>query len=156
MGGRGEERQREKGNGLCLQRTVCSSEVWIPGEGLVWLRGQELMRRRKAALGFPHSCANIRRVCFSSHHSNFLSLFFFFCLCRAAPMACEHSQAKGLIGVTATGLYHSSWQHQILHSRPGIEPVSSQRQCWVLNPWSHNGDSNTCFSLRNVPFGPFP
>ena len=32
-----------------------------------------------------------------------------------------------------------SWTHWV---RPGIEPTSSQRQCWILSPWSHNGNSS--------------
>ena len=31
--------------------------------------------------------------------------------------------------------------------RPGIEPASSQRQCWVLNPLSHNGNSLFSFLI---------
>ena len=73
-----------------------------------------------------------------------LSLFFFFCLFRAAPMAYRSSQYRGQIGATAVSLHHShSNMGSELHlqptpqlnvrslthwARPGIEPVSS----WIL------------------------
>ena len=47
----------------------------------------------------------------------FLS-FFFFCLfvfSGATSMAYRGSQARGLIGATAAGLHHSSWQRRILN-----------------------------------------
>ena len=42
-------------------------------------------------------------------------------------------------------LHCSLWQHWITRSlihwrRPGIEPTSSRRYHWVLNPLSHNGN----------------
>ena len=30
-------------------------------------------------------------------------------------------------------------------SRPGIKPAQLQRQCWILNPLHHNGNSASCF-----------
>ena len=39
--------------------------------------------------------------------------FFFFFFSRAAPVAYEGSQARGLIGAVAAS--HSSWQRQILN-----------------------------------------
>ena len=67
------------------------------------------------------------------HQHSLLSFFlFFFLLFRAAPMAHGGSQARGLIGATATrdpshifGLYHSSLQCRILN------PVSEARD------WTH-------------------
>ena len=41
--------------------------------------------------------------------------FFFFCLFTATPAAYGGSQARGLIGATAAGLYHG-------HSNTGSEP----------------------------------
>ena len=60
------------------------------------------------------------------HRRKQVYLFIYFCLFRAAPVACGSSQARGLIGTTAAAtampdpspicdLHHSSWQHQILN-----------------------------------------
>ena len=53
-----------------------------------------------------------------------------FCLFRAALVAYGVSQARGLIGVAAAGLHHSSRQHQILN------PLSeaSDRTCNLMIP----------------------
>ena len=49
-------------------------------------------------------------------------------------------------------LPHNLWQQWILNPlRPGIEPVSSQRQCQVLNLLSHSGNSHLVFEDR-LPF----
>ena len=45
----------------------------------------------------------------------YISMFFVFCLSRAAPAAYGESQARGLIGAVATRLHHS-------HSNAGSEP----------------------------------
>ena len=86
-------------------------------------------------------------------HNILLSIFFFFCLFRAAPAAHVSSQARGRFGATAASLHcshcnagsklgicnlhHSSQKHQIpdplsntrsLTHWAGIEPMSS----WIL------------------------
>ena len=54
------------------------------------------------------------------------SLFFFFFLFRAAPLAYGGSRARGWIGVMAAGLYHSHSNRSLTHwARPGIEPETS-------------------------------
>ena len=74
------------------------------------------------------------------------------------PAAFESSWARGQIRAVAWPM-PQPWQHRIQVTsansgaacsntrslthwvRPGIEPASSQRQCWVLNPLSHNRNS---------------
>ena len=53
-------------------------------------------------------------------------------------------------------LCHSLWQHQILSSlsQAGIVPTSSQRQCYVLNPLSHNKNSIVSSINMEIFFGP--
>ena len=55
--------------------------------------------------------------------------------------------ARGRIRAAAAGLRHShnnSNTGSLTHwARPRIEPTSSQRQCRVLNQWSHSGNSGT-------------
>ena len=46
--------------------------------------------------------------------------FLFFCLFRTTPMACGGSQARGLIGATATGLCHS---HSNVGSELSLQPT---------------------------------
>ena len=58
--------------------------------------------------------------CFSSPfkffiHFHFILLFFFFLLCRATPVACGNSQARGRIRAAAAVLHHS-------HGNMGSEP----------------------------------
>ena len=90
-----------------------------------------------------------------------LLLLFFF---TAAPTANGSSWARGWIGAAASSLYHSypstnrskhwiqvpsltnatacSNAGSLTHwGRPGIEPASSWRLCWVLNLLSHHGNS---------------
>ena len=46
--------------------------------------------------------------------------FFFSGLFKATPVACEGSQARGLIGATAVGLRHS---HGNATSEPRVQPT---------------------------------
>ena len=80
-------------------------------------------------------------------------------LFTAAPAAYRNFLARGRITAAAAGLGHNHSQHQIRAAlatdaaacgnigslthwaRPETEHASSQRQCWVLNPLSHNGNS---------------
>ena len=69
----------------------------------------------------------------------------------AAAVAYESSWARGQIGAAAaaystaiaTGIRAMSvtslWQCLV---RPRIEPESSQKQCWILNPLNLNGNSS--------------
>ena len=68
------------------------------------------------SLRFVNHCATVGTLEYG--------FFFFLCLFRAAPEAYGGSQARGLIGVTATAtwdpslvceLHHNSGQHQILN-----------------------------------------
>ena len=84
----------------------------------------------------------------------------FFFLFIAAHVAYGSSQTRDWIGAAASAyaiatatpnlshicdLCHSLQQHRSLTHwvRPGIEPTSSQRQCWVLNLPNHNRNSKT-------------
>ena len=51
---------------------------------------------------------------------NLVDFFFFFCLFRVARMAYGGSQARGPIGVVATGLRHS---HSNVGSKPCLQPA---------------------------------
>ena len=57
----------------------------------------------------------------------FLSFFLFvFCLFRAAPVAYGGSQARGLIGAIAVGLYHShSNSGSELHLQPTLQLMAT-------------------------------
>ena len=55
-------------------------------------------------------------------------LFIYFVFSRAAPAAYGGSQARGLIGATATRLRHSHSNAGSLTHRPGIKPATS----WFL------------------------
>jgi len=50
----------------------------------------------------------------------FILFLIFFCLFRAAPVACGGSQARGLIGVVATSRHHS---HSNARSEPRLRPA---------------------------------
>ena len=68
--------------------------------------------------GTPEELILIRHILFS--------LSFFFCLFRAAPTAYGGSQARGLIGAVATGLYHShSNAGSKLHLQLTPEPLTT-------------------------------
>ena len=54
-------------------------------------------------------------------------LFIYLCLFRAAPAAYGVSQARDLIGATATATWDPSCVCDLHHS---------SRQCWILNPLS--------------------
>ena len=85
-------------------------------------------------------------------------LFYYYYFLMATPVTYGSSQVRGQIrtaaGALATAmamqdpshicdLLCSSWQRLILNpGRPGIEPASSQTLWWVLNPLSHNRNSN--------------
>ena len=83
----------------------------------------------------------------------FFFLFFFFFLFMAAPAAYGHSQARGcrptrhpqqrrIRAASATYTTAHGNATSLTHwARPGIEPASSQQQCWVLNLLSHNRNS---------------
>ena len=73
---------------------------------------------------------------------------------------------RGLIGAEAAALPHShgntgtkmnlqptpaacSNARSLTHwARPGVESTSSERQCWLLNPLSQNGNSLNWYSLE--------
>ena len=74
-------------------------------------------------------------------------IFLIFCLSifsRASPTACGSSQARGLTRAVATSLHYShSNARSITHcARPGIEPISPQRQCQILNLLCYSGNSH--------------
>ena len=89
------------------------------------------------------------------------SFFFLILLFRATPTAYGGPQARDPIRAAAAGPRHShsnnagSEPHLTTpHSntrclthwlRPGIEPTSSGKLLWVLNPLSHNGNSYFAF-----------
>ena len=99
---------------------------------------------------------------------NFKVLFFFFFF---SWLWLWHgsSQARGWIGAAAACLtpVPQPRQHLICAAsvtytevcgntrslshwaRPGIKPISSQRQCHILNPWSHGGNSLKVFLIAN-------
>ena len=94
----------------------------------------------------------VLEIFLASHHSlmicreKYNGFFFFFCLfafSRAAPAAYGGSQARGLIGVVAAGLRHSSWQLRILN------PLSKARDrtrnlmvpSWICQPLNHDRNS---------------
>ena len=49
-----------------------------------------------------------------------ICLFIYFCLFRAAPVACGGFQARGRIGAVATSLYHSQSNAS---SEPCLRPI---------------------------------
>ena len=57
--------------------------------------------------------------------------FFFFCLFRAALMACGGSQVRGWIGTTAAVLCHS---HSNSRSEPCLQPTPRSWQRRIFNP----------------------
>ena len=104
---------------------------------------------------------------------NFSWLFFLFSpLFMATPAAYENSQPRGGIraspgtytAAAATpnpshicNLHHSLWPCRILKPLseardPRIEPTSSQRQCPVPSPLSHNGNSPLTFLNEQYGF----
>ena len=64
--------------------------------------------------------------------------------CWPTPQPQQHQiQAESVTYATAHGNTGS-----LTHwAKPGVEPASSQRQCWVLNPMSHNRNSRSKFFL---------
>ena len=75
-------------------------------------------------------------MCWKKMHFLLLLLFlfflFFFAFSRATPAAYGGSQARGLIGVVAVGLHHSSQQHQILNPLTCNLMVPGQIHfCWA-------------------------
>ena len=68
----------------------------------------------------------------------------------AAPVAYGSSRARGRTGVAAEAYAASCSNTRSLNhwARPGIEPVSSRRQHWVLNPLNHykNSFSSKCIA----------
>ena len=65
----------------------------------------------------------------------------FFSLFRAALMACGSSQARGQIRAAAASLHHSHTGSLTHWARPGIKPMSSQRQRQILNLLNHKKNS---------------
>ena len=91
----------------------------------------------------------------------FLLLFFFF-FPRAAPTACEGSQARDPIGATPQpqqcGIWATSATYTIVHgntgssthwARLGIEPTSSWTLARFINHWAMMGTPH-CHSLQRV------
>ena len=74
--------------------------------------------------------------------STYLFIYFLsFCLFRAAPTAYGGSQARGLIGAAAAGLYHH--HHSNTRSKMCLLFCNlhhSSRQCWILIPLSEASD----------------
>ena len=66
-------------------------------------------------------------------------IFFLFPFLFKAPPAKAYgsSWARGQIGVTAVGLYHS---HRNARSEPHLQPTPQLQQCWILNPLSKARD----------------
>ena len=81
-------------------------------------------------------------VCMDRLYS-FLFFSFFF---LAAPVAYESSLARdGIQAITAV-----TWVLNPLYcTEPGIELELPQRQCWIVNPLCHSGNSRLC----NLYFG---
>ena len=94
--------------------------------------------------------------------------FFFFFLFLAIPVASGSSWARGQIRAASVAS-QQPWKYQIETTsatyctawgnggsltnwvRPGIEPTSSWRQCWVLNLWAMMGIPgllSNCWVLR--------
>ena len=59
-------------------------------------------------------------------------IYSLFCLFRAAPVVYGGSQARGLIGVVAASLHHSSWQHQILNP---LSEARDQTRNLMVSSW---------------------
>ena len=64
-------------------------------------------------------------------------MYLFFVFSRAAPVAYEDSQARGLIGAAATDLNQS---HSNVGSEPFYDLHHSSQKCWILNPLSEGRD----------------
>ena len=66
-----------------------------------------------------------------------------------------YTTAKATSDPTAFVTYMAAWGNtwSLTHwARPGIEPESSQRQCHVLNPLSHNGNSREYLENIFLPY----
>ena len=67
----------------------------------------------------------------------------FFSFFMVAPVVHRSSHTRGQIGaaVKASATAYGNARSSTHWKRPGIEPISSQRQCHVLYLLSHNGNS---------------
>ena len=71
------------------------------------------------------------------------------CRCWPTPQSWGHQIRASSVTCTAACVNAGSltpW------GRPGIKPASSKRQCWVLNPLSHSGNSKVRSSNSNANF----
>ena len=76
-----------------------------------------------------------------------LEVWVFIFLFMATPAAHGSSRVRGQTEAAAAGLCHSNARLLTHWLRPGIEPITSQRQRQVLNPLSHNSNSSCCFLM---------
>ena len=107
----------------------------------------------------PNLWSKVMNQCGWGNYTVIFLLLFPFLIFSAVPMAHGSSQARGWIRAEAE-VEPQPWQHRIWAAsvtyaaacgnarslipwvRPGIEPTSSWRQCWVLNLLSRSGNSN--------------
>ena len=110
------------------------------GHSLGWLMGQaEALRGTTSAI-----------------FSFFFLFFFFFCLLRLHLQHMEVPRQGGRIRATAGSLHYS---HSNARSELRLRPTP--RQCWILNPWSEDGDqtrilldTNRKSTICGAPTGP--
>ena len=78
--------------------------------------------------------------------------WFLFCfvLFTAAPAAYWSSRGRGHQILSASPSYTATCRSLAHWARSWIEPTSSERQCWVLNPLSHNGNFPLIYSYRSL------
>ena len=108
----------------------------------------ELRSRFIAVREFTPKIVILLMLCFNIQVTNIKKVFFFsfflflsFHLFRATPMAYGGSQARGPIRAVATGLHHSSRQHQIFSilSKARDQTQSSWMPFGFINPWAMMG-----------------
>ena len=77
-----------------------------------------------------------------------LSIFFFFCLLRATPVAYGGSQDRGRIGAVAAGLRHN---HSHARSEPCLQPTPQPTAMPDPKP-TEQGRDRTCILMLVVRF----
>ena len=119
---------------------------------------------------YTHTHIPHTRACAHTHTHTYI--FCLFAFSRASSVAYGGSQARGLIGVVATGLCHSPQQYRIratsttyttAHSntgslnhwaQPGIEPTTLWFLVGFVNHWATMGTSMCIFLIKtyNITF----
>ena len=114
--------------GLCFSAVHTSECVYV--SRVLRLKTRWRQKPGPPAADVPHSVCS--SLCFLAR-GRLQS-----CSCRPTPQSQQHGiQAALVTYATACGIAGS-----LTHwARPGIEPVSSWRLCWVLSLLSHNGNS---------------